>query len=265
MKKNILISCLLFFALSWFSLSYAIYYNIPYFAKSAGLGEATVSSLGEISGFYKNPAVMNSNTVSFNLTEWLVETRAGSVIGSYNIKDYFMLGGGLTYFSYGQMRSYDEYGNPLEYFSAGLWQYQISAAKQLYNQVSLGIGLKGLHQTIAQTSETKFIGNFGVIYYAKMFNIGISVHDPTDVSFDAGVSVKPVQNLVLLGAINYQEEIKFKAGIEYTYQPIALRVGYNEKHITAGIGYIQKGFQFDYAIVDHDLLGLTHHFSITIK
>lgn len=265
MKRNILISCLQFFAFSWFSLSYAIYYNIPYFAKSASLGEATVSRLGEISGIYRNSAVINSNQISFNLTEWLVDTRAGSVIGSYNIKDYFILGGGITYFSYEQMRAYDDFGNPLDYFSAGLWQYQISAAKQLYNQVSLGIGLKGLHQTIAETTETKFIGNFGAIYYAKLFNVGVCLHDPTDISIDAGVSIRPIQDLLLLTAINYQNGIIFKAGIEYTYKPIILRIGYNDNHISAGIGYMQKGFQFDYAIVDHDLLGLTHHFGITIK
>lgn len=265
MKKNILISCLLFFALSWFSLSHAIYYNIPYFAKSAGLGDATVSALGEISGIYTNPAVLNSNTVSFNLTEWLVDTRAGSIIGSYTIKDYFVLGSGVTYFSYGQMRSYDEFGNALEFFSAGLWQYQLSFAKQLYNRLSLGIGFKGLHQTIADTNETKFTGDFGIIYYSKMFNIGVGIHDPANLSIDAGVSIKPIHNLALFTALNYQDEIRFKGGIEYIYHLIALRIGYNDKKISAGIGYLQKGFRFDYAVADYELLGLTHHFGITIK
>jgi hypothetical protein len=250
---------------SGFSFSYAIYYKIPYCAKSTGLGEAVVSSLGEITGLYKNPAVINANTVSFNLTEWLVDTRAGSCIGSYQLKDYFIVGGGITYFSYGQMRSYDEYGNPLDYFSADLWQYQISAAKQFYNRVSLGIGLKGLYQSIAETTDTKFIGNFGAIYYAKLFNIGFSIHDPTDISIDAGISIRPIQDLLLLTAINYQDEIIFNAGIEYTYKPIVLRIGYNDNHISAGIGYMQKRFQFDYAIADYGLLGLTHHFGITIK
>lgn len=264
MKKNIFISSLLFCIFFWFSSSFAIYYNIPYFARDASLGEATASSFGDITAIFYNPAVINSKSASFSLTEWFIDTRAGSLVGSYPVRDYLTIGGGLAYFSYGQMRYYDEYGNPLEYFSAGLWQYQLSIAKQFYNRVSLGVGLKGLHQKIADTNETKFIGDIGVIYYTNLFNIGVSVHDQTNISLDAGVSIK-TKDFIWLAAINYKDEIMLKAGVEFNYKPMAFRIGYNDNDLSAGIGYNQKGYSFDYAITDHGLLGLTHHFSITIK
>lgn len=262
MKRIILVSIITCLAIS--SLQ-AIYYRIPYFARPAALGEATVSVLGDATGIFTNPASINNKIVSFSLTEWLLDTRAGSCVGSYNVMDYFMIGGGVTYFSYGPMRYFDDEGNPGDYFSADIWQYRISLAKQLYNRISLGIGTKILQQNIETVKETKFLADFGAIYYSKLFDVGASVHDPTDVSFDVGISAKPVKDLLLLVAMNYQDKAVMRAGIEYNFKPVSFRIGFNNKRLAGGIGYQQQGFSFDYALTDYGQVGLTHQFSITLK
>ncbi|MEO0075465.1 MAG: hypothetical protein ABIK31_05075 [candidate division WOR-3 bacterium] len=263
--KKILTSKVLILLITSCALSYAINHNLSYFAKTSSLGNATVSALGEISALSNNPAVANSNKISFGLTEWLLDTRAGSLLGSYLIKNLFVFSGGISYFSYGQMQAFDEMGHPLDYFSAGLWQYQFNITKQFWKSLSVGIGIQGFQQFIADTNETKYLLNFGTIYYSDLYNIGMSVHNFSDFSFNSGVLIKAIKNLQIYLAINYQEEINIRAGLEYQFYPWALRIGYDNKHLAFGIGYEQKQFIFDYALNDYGQIGLTHQFSITIK
>lgn len=263
--KNIFISKVLILLIIICACSYAINHNLSYFAKTSSLGNATVSALGEISALSNNPAIANSNKISFSLTEWLLDTRAGSVLGSYVIKDLFVISGGLSYFSYGQMQAFDEIGNPLDYFSAGLWQYQFNITKQFLKSLSVGVGVQGFNQFIADTTETKYLLNFGTIYYSDLYNVGMSIHNFSDFSFDSGVLIKAIKNLQTYLAVNYQEQINIRAGLEYQFYPWALRIGYHNKHLAFGIGYEQKQFIFDYALNDFGQIGLTHQFSITIK
>jgi long-subunit fatty acid transport protein len=265
MKKLILFTVLCLII----SSAYAIYYKIPYSARPAALGEATVSLLGDANNIFYNPASLNSKNISFNLTEWFVDTRAGSCFGSYRYENYFTVGAGVTYFTYGQLRYFDAEGNPGDYFNAGLWQYRLSIAKQLYHHISLGVGAKLLDQNIATVQTTQTTLDYGLIYYAKLFNVGASLHNPTMCNvgtyFDIGASAKPIKDLLLLVAINYQDALSWRAGIEYNYKPMSFRIGYNNKRLAFGIGYHERNFSLDYALANYNDLGLTHQFSITIK
>lgn len=263
MKRFILISVI---SCSVISLANAIYYRIPYFARPAALGEAFVSISEDATSIFYNPAGLSTKTISFSLTEWFLDTRAGSVAGSYNYKDYFTFGTGFSYFSYGQMRYFDEEGNPGDYFSAGFWQGKISLSKQFFNLVSVGIAPKIISQKIDTISATKTGFDIGILSSIKLLNVGVSIRDlGIDELYDFGISMKPLGDLLLTTDINYQDEIKFGAGAEYYFKPVYFRVGYNDKKLSCGIGYTQKGFIFDYALSDYGQIGLTHQFSITIK
>lgn len=250
-------------------IGYSIYYKVPYFARPAALGEAMVSVQDNSYNMFYNPASINTNTISFSLNEWFIDTRAGTCAGSYKVKNYFTIGAGLSYFSYGQMQTFNENGVAGEYFTGGLWQYRIGIAKELYKHFTFGIGSKILHQSIETNTETKIMPDIGLIFANKYINIGASLHDilVSDVkaATDFGVSSEPIKGLLVLAAINYQEKVNMRAGIEYNFKPVFFRIGYCDKNLSAGIGYAQKGFVFDYAFVNHKDLGLTHQFSITIK
>jgi hypothetical protein len=237
-------------------IGYSIYYKVPYFARPAALGEAMVSVQDNAYNMFYNPASINTNTISFSLNEWFIDTRAGTCAGSYIVKNYFTIGAGLSYFSYGQMQELNENGVAGEYFSGGLWQYRIGVAKELYKHFTLGIGTKILHQSIETSTETKIMPDIGLIFANKYINVGASLHDilVSDVkaSTDFGISSEPIKGLLVLAAINYQEKVNIRAGIEYNYKPVFFRVGYADKNLSAGIGYEKKGYVFD-------------QFSITIK
>jgi len=251
------------------SIGYSIYYKVPYFARPAALGEAVVSVQGNSDNMFYNPASLNKNTICFSLTDWFIDTRAGSCAGSYMVKNYFTVGGALSYFTYGQMQYFNEDGEPGNYFSAGFWQYRLSIAKEVYKYFTLGIGSKLLHQSIDTVTETKFMPDFGLIFTSKYVNVGASAHDllvsDSKMTMDIGVAAKPINNLLILAAVNYEDKAAIRAGIEYNFKLVFFRVGYADKNLSAGIGYEQKGFVFDYAFVNHKDLGLTHQFSITIK
>jgi hypothetical protein len=248
---------------------YSIYYKIPYFARPAALGEAMVSMQDNAYNMFYNPASIYNNSISFSLTEWFIDTRAGSCAGTYKVKDYFTVGSALSYFTYGQMQYFNENGEAGDYFSAGLWQYRLSVAKEFYKYFTLGIGSKVLHQSMDTITETKLMSDLGLIFTSKYINIGASVHDllvsDYKMTTDIGVSAKPINNLLILAAVNYEEKVSMRAGIEYNFKPVFFRVGYADKNLSAGIGYEQKEFVFDYAFVNHKDLGLTHQFTITIK
>jgi hypothetical protein len=263
MKHYILVAVLLCLTVN---ITNAIYYKIPYFARPASLGEAFVSVSDDATSIFYNPAGLNTTTLSFSLTEWFLDTRAGSIAGSYNYNNYFTYGVGFSFFSYGHMRYYDEEGNPGEYFNAGIWHGKISLSSQFKKLIAFGVAPKIVSQKIDTVSDTKTGFDLGLLLPIKSLNIGFSLRDVgIDELYDFGITIKPVNDLLLTADINYQDETKFGAGVEYHFNLLFFRVGYNNKRMSGGIGYTQKGFSFDYAISNHSSLGLTHQFSITIK
>lgn len=250
-----------------FSSSYAIYYRIPLFARTTALGEALVSVPGDASSIYYNPAGINSRTISFSLTEWFLDTRAVSCAGSYKYKNYFNIGAGISYFSYGQMDYIDEQGNTTGKFSASFTQARLGLSKQ-YKMFSIGLATKLFDERIETNSKTKVGIDGGMLVSTKIFNIGIGIQDliiRDQILVDCGVSVRPVLDLLIASDFNFQEKMAVKIGLEYYYQPLFLRVGYGNSKVSIGLGYKRNNFTIDYAVNSHNKLGLTHLFSITIQ
>lgn len=89
-------------------------------------------------------------------------------------------------------------------------------------------------------------------------------------TFSGGISYRPISNLVL--AFELEKEVRypfnFKTGLEYLLvKYLALRFGFNTEpnHFTGGIGINYSNFQFNYAFISNNYLGLTHNFGIDIK
>lgn len=253
--------------LIFLSSTYGIYYQIPFFARANALGEAMVSVPGDASSIFYNPAGITSKTISFSLTEWFLDTRAGSCAGSYNYKDYFNIGAGISYFSYGQMENIDEQGYITGKFSAYLTQVKIGISKQ-YKILSAGFATKLLDERIETITKTKISTDLGVLVNTKILNAGIGIQDlasSDQTLVNLGISIKPIKDLLVACDINFQEGTKVKVGLEYYYRPLFLRTGYNDSKVSFGLGYIRNNFILDYTVSSHSQLGLTHHFSFTIK
>ncbi|MEO0092595.1 MAG: hypothetical protein ABIK61_07790 [candidate division WOR-3 bacterium] len=240
---------------------------MPFFARATALAEAMAGVPGDVSSIFYNPAGIDSKTISFSLTEWFLDTRAGSCAGSYNYKNYFNIGAGISYFSYGQMEYVDEQGNITGKFSAYLTQARIGLSKQ-YKIFSFGLATKLLDEQIETITKTKFATDLGVLVNTKLFNTGVGIQDLAicdQTLVNWGVSIKPIKDLLIACDINFQEGTKVKIGLEYYYRPLFLRTGYTDSKVSFGLGYMRNNFIFDYAVSSRSQLGLTHHFSFTIK
>ncbi|MCX7785594.1 MAG: hypothetical protein N2201_05130 [candidate division WOR-3 bacterium] len=254
-------------SLLFISTTFAIYYQIPFFARPTALGEAMVSISGDASSIFYNPAGMSSKTISFSLSEWFLDTRAVSCAGGYKYKEYFNLGAGVSYFSYGPMDYIDEQGNITGKFSAYLTQARIGLSKQ-YKLFSFGVATKLLNERIETITKTKFCTDVGVLVNAKLFNTGVGIQnfavcEQTLVNW--GISFRPIKELLVASDINFEEKTKVKIGIEYYYQPLFLRMGFANSRTSLGLGYIRNNLILDYAVSSHNTLGLTHQFSLTIR
>lgn len=89
-------------------------------------------------------------------------------------------------------------------------------------------------------------------------------------TFSGGISYKPVNNLLI--ALELEKEVRypfnFKTGLEYwLIKYLALRFGFNTEpnNFTGGIGINYSNFQFNYAFISNNYLGLTHNFGIDFK
>ncbi len=89
-------------------------------------------------------------------------------------------------------------------------------------------------------------------------------------TFSGGFSYKPINNLIL--SLELEKEVRYqfnlKSGLEYLpIKFMALRFGFNTEpnNFTGGIGIIYSNFQFNYAFISNNYLGLTHNFGIDYK
>jgi hypothetical protein len=86
----------------------------------------------------------------------------------------------------------------------------------------------------------------------------------------SGISYRPLQGFSI--ATDIEKETMFppvvRCGIEYVFSnTLALRAGIGSEtaHYSGGIGIFVSSLHFDYGVTFHQVLGLTHIFSITIK
>jgi len=85
-----------------------------------------------------------------------------------------------------------------------------------------------------------------------------------------GISYRPNERLMVNLEAEKDVDIKalYRFGVEY--QPVThvfVRVGATTNPAKAffGLGYLYKKFGFDYALNNHQILGLSHHFAISFK
>ncbi|MBY0426054.1 MAG: hypothetical protein K2Q22_10490, partial [Cytophagales bacterium] len=86
----------------------------------------------------------------------------------------------------------------------------------------------------------------------------------------AGLSYRPLKRLLV--NIEVEKDLVFpvlyKAGIEYgLFDFLYLRTGINVDPLAGyfGAGINHKNFYFDYAFSRHQILGFTHHFSLSYR
>ncbi len=192
----------------------------------------------------------------YNIPEFMV-------LGGSYIQTFGLFNGGLSFYRFGTDLFSEQklglaFGNTIQMVSIGggvnLIQYRIEGlGSWQYWVFELG--------GVAQLSDQLFIG-------AHIFNI--STHDDTPVIMKAGISYRPITDLMINIETHksLNAETRFVAGIEYfLIKPLALRSGFSTNPFKSayGLGFILSPFDFNYAFSNQSDIGAIHELSLNFS
>jgi hypothetical protein len=187
------------------------------------------------------------------------------------------------------------YLEPTRYgaIAVGAMTYGFELYKE--NEICLGYSNrfeKNFFAGIAINYNNVFIKNYGndnsisinlgcLVYLIDNLTWGFSYHNIARASygkeknqipivFQTGISYSPISNATLHGAIEKELEYPLSIRFGLEYFPIKyfyLRTGFSTEpdKVSGGIGIIYSFFELDYAVFNHQELGLTHQAGIIIN
>ncbi|MEW6618799.1 MAG: PorV/PorQ family protein [bacterium] len=143
----------------------------------------------------------------------------------------------------------------------------LSYSKLYYENVSLGGSLKYIQRNLKEMKGKGFGIDFGVLCKTQIPNLTLGAcienlgskikGDELPLNLRTGLAYQPMNNLLLSLDLNkhfYNSKLAINAGIEYTYNILAIRLGYLDKGrkvdgLTYGFGINYKVYQLDFANV----------------
>lgn len=251
-------------------------------ARATAMGEAFTALADDGTAFYWNPAGLiqiKQRELSATYNLWFQGISQGYI--SFGFPS---LGGtvglGVNYVDMGDIEGRDEQGNPTGDFGASDVHLFAGYADKFKN-ISWGITVGWLKDTIDKDTKTTFLGNIGLLYpLTERFTLGVVAqnigtklgNDPLPFTFKVGAASK-LETLTLAVDIAkpQDDEIYYCLGAEWWLRNLlALRVGYKTNQdigiaITAGIGLKISKTSIDYAYVPYGDLGSTHRISLVIR
>ena len=264
--------------------------KIPLTARSAALGESTVSDPGQFSSWFINPASLFSATplaVALTHSQWMQEIQTEFLATRIPVASG-TLGLSLSTNSVPGIEIRDVPGPSLGTFSARFASFQIGYAQNVTDDFALGASAKYLYEKLYVDEATGFGFDAGIIYSTPvqglkagfaLTNIGglrQFQNDRSDLptfsrigasyafredDFDFSLSGAWANNL-------RDREAHLQGSLEGIYSnKVSLRLGYqtgyDSRALSAGIGIRFEFIQLDYAYVPFALgLGDSHLFSL---
>ncbi len=300
--------------------------SLGYGSQALSMGGIEASITGSHT-FYSNPAAMIYSKKSISVTHSSIFSGNASYNGFGILlpEENRALGFGLIHLgisgipnTINALRDYGEDGLPntndpgenngildpgewldydrVSYFSDDDYLLFLSYAHTLRENLSWGVGVKGIYRKIGDYSSYGVGTDIGLYYLAKYFNFAAVLKNATTTylswstgtseivypSMKTGVIVKaPLswENTMLSVGIEFDvyfegreiasqwniSELSFDnhLGVELSVkEKFFLRAGSNFGHLTAGGALQYKSIMFDYAFMSHQQLGSTHRISL---
>ncbi|MCX6142011.1 MAG: PorV/PorQ family protein [Ignavibacteriales bacterium] len=264
--------------------------KIPLTARSAALGESTVSDPGQFSSWSINPANLFSDSplaIALTHSQWMQEIQTEFLAARIPIASG-SLGIGVSTNSVPGIEIRDVPGPSLGTFSARFASFQIGYAQNLTDDIILGASAKYLYEKLYVDEASGFGFDAGMIYNTPIQGLkaGFAVTNigglqqfqndrsdlPTFSRIGASYAFRRDDfDFSVLGAWAHNlrdPENHAQASLEASYsQKVSLRfgyqTGYESRALSAGIGIRFEFIQLDYAYVPFALgLGDSHLFSL---
>jgi hypothetical protein len=171
-------------------------------------------------------------------------------------------------------------------FSPKDYAFNISAAKKINIKLNAGITLKYIKSNLGDASANSVALDAGLLYKPSVANlqIGFAIQnlgtklkyinkkEDLPLKIALGCEYKIFNNLTVLTDIDKytDNDLQFHSGIEYVYNIISLRAGYNslsdlDNGFTGGLGLKINELTIDYAFEPQGDFGDSHRFSLTYR
>jgi hypothetical protein len=264
--------------------------KIPLNARSAALGEATVSDAGRLSSWLLNPANLYSQGplgVALAHAQWIQEVQSEFLATQIPIS-LGTIGFAVSTISVPGIEVRDAPGPAIGTFSARFASLQVGFAGSLIENVSFGVSARYLYQKLYSDDATGFGVDIGLLYTTpiKGLQAGVAVtnagtlgqfrNERSDLpTFARGGATYAFAlddftistSAALANSLQFSES-HLQGSSEAAYNNLfSVRFGYESGYVshgvTTGLGVRYEFLQFDYAYVPFSLgLGDGHLFSL---
>ncbi len=265
---------------------------MPVGAAPAGMGEAYVSREGDIYSLHYNTTGISSikdPQMSLLYQRGIAGDNFGALLFGMPF-DFGSLAAGVVYYNAGNITLIDLSAQERTVNAQQDFYFNIGYAREIIDNLSLGINAKFLHSTLVEEFSASAFGfDAGAVYRISLdeipVNIGASVQNigtpvqyidegdnlPILVRAGASASLKEMDVPLIVAAdgimLPADNSIKCNLGAEYSVgEMLALRagykLGYDAESITAGFGVMFDMFRLDYSFGFVSGLESTHKVSV---
>lgn len=258
----------------FFSRGFSIGDDTQIGAREVSLGNASVAIISPFSAFHNQAALawIKGITVAVDYRQpYLIEGFASAALA-------FVIPTPVSNFAISlQQKGFTGYHES---------RFGCSMARTLGKRVSAGIQFDYFMIDFPEQGNSRgtFLIEFGLLFQTtNQLTIGFHIFNPSRASIEslnfksnlpvsatAGIALKPSTNLVFVSSVAYCLDcpLNVRMGIEYQFSDcFFLRGGLSGKPIrhSAGLGYKNRNFGIDFAIVHHETLGYTPSISLALN
>jgi len=264
-------------------------------ARALGMGGAFSAVADNPSAIYWNAAglrLLDKPQVEFSHQSWYQDIFVENLYTAFP-GEKVSFGAGLTYLNYGDMQSFDEFGNPGEDLSMHSMAAMFAAAIDVSEYMSVGVTAKYIEQSFDLVKGTAFAGDIGMMasfgdfrFGASVTNVGTGIkyvehREKLPASVRSGLAFRQFNDKALFsfeGRIPFDGPISFHHGLEVAimdqiyarsgviYQTGELS-GTGAVSFDLGLGLVYGRGRFDYTFMPSDDYGAdaVHNFSISLS
>jgi hypothetical protein len=267
--------------------------KIPVNARTAAMGESTVSDANQFSSWLLNPANLYTKgpiVVELTHSQWIQEVQS-EFIGAQMPMAFGTLGFSVSTITVPGIEVRDAPGPAVGTFSARFASVQLGFARTLVDDLAIGVAGKYLYEKLYADDATGVGFDIGLLYHSPIHGLDAAVSVTNAGSLEAyrseasglptfmreGASYAfSYKEFTLLTYAAFANNLKdsenhAEGSFEATYKDLitvrlGYETGYDSRGITAGLGVRYEFMRFDYAYVPFSLgLGDGHLFSLRFQ
>jgi tetratricopeptide (TPR) repeat protein len=272
---------------------------------SLGAGSRGISMGGAFSAIADDPTALYYNPAALRLNRYPgvaanhIQLFSGFSDAAYDFIGFVYptlsvgsIGLGLMTVGTGSIREFDRFSRETGEISyresQAILGYAFDLPWDQFGKFTFGSSAKVLHQRVGDFSDTGTGFDAGLLYHLPMLKglvLGCNLQDIIGAETKLVTESEKVDRTIMLGAgysylfangsslslalqmdLPERDDREIKLGAEYNLKGMmSFRVGFDSEKITAGVGFMWRGFEIDYGYFSRDEAGSSHPISLAAR